>query len=1172
MRRFHCFLGRMVGISLLFLSPVALAQLDQNCTVSVLNRNVPVNSDGSWVLPNVPANFGQVRARATCVRNGVTTSGESALFTLPANGIVNLPDIVLGPVTQIPTSLVIAPAPVSFTEIGQTMQLTVTAAYAGGSTADVTASNAGTTYTTSNPALVTVSADGNLTAVASGTVVIQATNEGAAGMVRATVMLSSADSDSDGIPDDIEVANGLNPNDPVDAFEDFDRDGLTNRQEVLDFGTDLRNADTDGDGIEDGEEVVPGKDGYVTNPLLPDTDGDGIRDALEILTGSDPTDPASINLCQALASIEVSPPAFALTLNTIIGVASRQLNITGHLIDNFTLDLTPTARGTNYSSSDLNVCNFGGQAGEVFAGADGSCTISVTSCGFSVHSDGVVRTFAPTGLSFISIPGFASNVDVAGDYAYVAAGTAGLQVVDVSNHHNPRIVGSIDTSGNANDVKVIGNAVLVADGSAGLQVIDVTNAASPTSLGSVDTPGDAQDVSIRGNHAYIADGAAGLQVVDISNLSTPTIVGSMATRGTAIGVDVTVGSQLAVIAEGGTGLELADISTPTNPSPRGLASTGDARDVILSGNFAFVADLSNSFTSVELTDPDHPVTRAFTPRSTGGLLMDVAQAGSFALGADIFFVNGVPVINVDNPAIPIPRAILDFRNFRDDNGTGIAADNTYVYLTAESVGDSRLYVGQYLDLPDNAGIPPTVHISAPLSGTTVIAGNTMQVTVEASDDVAVALVQVLVNGTVVATDGAAPYVFAVPVPAGATHLVLGARALDRANNVGAAPDVVLNVSSDPLTTVVGMVVDDVGTPVVGATVRTLNISSTTGDDGTFSMADVPTIQGDITVEAEATLGGRIARGSSAATAPVRGGVTNVGNIAIEVVPTTVYTQDFENSVGGEWNNGARDITPLGGRVFLGRFSNDTVRLSLNTLPPHSSVTVSFDLFIIQSWDGFGNVAGPDFWTFSIPGIGALLNTTFGNFIGNTQSFPDNYGEGSHPAYTGAAEVYTLGYFWLGTPTDGVYHLSFTIPHSGSSIAMDFTASNLQGAGDESWGLDNVIVEVDSPGSAISLSTGAAFDDTLLSSGEPKDADALARGPAGTGPFSPLDVALYADPSFSTVPETRRVSASMTRTGPLEINLSETRLYCQQLPSSPWSAWRYRTKSPATSSTERKCSN
>src|SRR4029453_17081927 len=103
-----------------------------------------------------------------------------------------------------------------------------------------------------------------------------------------------------------------------------DRDGLTNKQELLDFGTNLRLADTDGDGILDGEEVVAGQDGFITSPLLADTDRDGVRDKLEVDTGSDPTNPASLNLAEALESLEVSPVSFVLTVNTIIGEASRQ--------------------------------------------------------------------------------------------------------------------------------------------------------------------------------------------------------------------------------------------------------------------------------------------------------------------------------------------------------------------------------------------------------------------------------------------------------------------------------------------------------------------------------------------------------------------------------------------------------------------------------------------------------------------------------------------------------------------------------------------------------------------------------------------------------------------------------------------------------------------------------
>src|SRR5438067_4103458 len=118
-----------ITATVLSLGFTAMAQLNQNCTVSVLNRTVPVKPDGTWVLPNVPANFGQVRARATCVQNGVTTFGESAFFTVPANGAVNLPEIVLGATTPIPVSLSITPASVSFTAASQTRQLAVTATY-----------------------------------------------------------------------------------------------------------------------------------------------------------------------------------------------------------------------------------------------------------------------------------------------------------------------------------------------------------------------------------------------------------------------------------------------------------------------------------------------------------------------------------------------------------------------------------------------------------------------------------------------------------------------------------------------------------------------------------------------------------------------------------------------------------------------------------------------------------------------------------------------------------------------------------------------------------------------------------------------------------------------------------------------------------------------------------
>ncbi|MGD2124962.1 MAG: DUF2341 domain-containing protein [Desulfobacteraceae bacterium] len=60
------------------------------------------------------------------------------------------------------------------------------------------------------------------------------------------------DWDGDGIPDDWEIAHGLNPA-VVDSWNDLDNDGLTNLEEY-ERGTDPLNRDTDGDGILDGNE------------------------------------------------------------------------------------------------------------------------------------------------------------------------------------------------------------------------------------------------------------------------------------------------------------------------------------------------------------------------------------------------------------------------------------------------------------------------------------------------------------------------------------------------------------------------------------------------------------------------------------------------------------------------------------------------------------------------------------------------------------------------------------------------------------------------------------------------------------------------------------------------------------------------------------------------------
>src|SRR5438270_2676798 len=651
---------------------MANAQLNQNCTVSILNRTAQVQSDGSWTISNVPAGFGLVRARATCVQNGITQFGQSDLFSIAANQITGFTaNIKLGNTTPIPTSLAVQAPVTTLTQVGATEQLTVTASYADGTVKDVSAGASGTQYTVSNPAIATVSANGVVTAVTSGTAVIQAVNEGRQGIANIQVLVAGAS--HGGIPDDWAIAHGLDPNDPAMPFEDPDHDGLTNLQEFQN-GTDPHNADSDGDGLTDGQEVLI----YHTSPLLLSTDGTGIPDGVEVQTGT-LGGSLSSKLAAALKSVEVKPSTFVLTVNTIQGQASQQLKVLGNLIDGkTTLDLTATLEGTNNTSSDLTICNFGVPDGNVFAGSNGTCTITATNNGFSAQSTAVVRTFAPIALGFVSIPGFANDVDVNGNFAFVAAGASGLQVVNVGNRSNPVIAGSLALPGNANDVKLLSNLAYVAAGSAGVHIIDVNNPLTPIRLGTLSTGANALNVAVRGTKVYVANGS-NLLIADVTNPASPAQISTLPLNGFIQGVDVDTQRNLAVIAAGTSGIYVIDISNPAAPVLLGTASTGDARDVTIQGNFVFVADFQRSTTSVDITSPRTPtVLSHILDPNLGGFLQDIVLSGNFALAADVKFVNGIPITDISDAHNLTPRAILNFPQ-RDDNAMGIAADSNLLY-------------------------------------------------------------------------------------------------------------------------------------------------------------------------------------------------------------------------------------------------------------------------------------------------------------------------------------------------------------------------------------------------------------------------------------------------------------------------------------------------------------
>ena len=190
----------------------------------------------------------------------------------------------------------------------------------------------------------------------------------------------------------------------------------------------------------------------------------------------------------------------------------------------------------------------------------------------------------------------------AGHYVYVACGTAGVQIVDVTDPLNPVIVGSHSTGGTATDVAADDTRVCVANSLGGLDVLNAANPAAPTILGDSFTSGDAKGVAVRGGYAYMADGSTGMRIVSLANPSSPVQVGACDTPGDARGL-VLVGDY-AYVADGNATIQVVNISDVAHPQVVGTMSiTGQAEAIEGWGGRAYVAAGDGGLQVVPLATP-----------------------------------------------------------------------------------------------------------------------------------------------------------------------------------------------------------------------------------------------------------------------------------------------------------------------------------------------------------------------------------------------------------------------------------------------------------------------------------------------------------------------------------------------------------------------------------------
>jgi len=251
--------------------------------------------------------------------------------------------------------------------------------------------------------------------------------------------------------------------------------------------------------------------------------------------------------------------------------------------------------------------------------------------------------------------GYPEELDIAGDYVYVADCQAGLSIYQLNGDENPALVGSImDTTNSAFSVSVAGHYAYLAYGRTQLQVVDIGDFDSLKMLGKIGyTTGYAYDVKALDTTTVVVANHVKFSVFDVTDPNFPILLYEPHATVRAVAMR----DSTAFLACEQLGLNTMTVSKHAEPVTLGAVRTlGEARDVAVQGRYAYIADGRNGLTVVDIGDPANPQVAANCPIPGKGYANKVAVHDSLVLVADE--VAGVAILDITNPIAPLLRSVI----------------------------------------------------------------------------------------------------------------------------------------------------------------------------------------------------------------------------------------------------------------------------------------------------------------------------------------------------------------------------------------------------------------------------------------------------------------------------------------------------------------------------------
>ena len=275
--------------------------------------------------------------------------------------------------------------------------------------------------------------------------------------------------------------------------------------------------------------------------------------------------------------------------------------------------------------------------------------------------------------------GYTGDSFILGDYAYIADGSDGLEIIDISDPTAPTEVGQYDDGGWVYSVFILESYAYITEYDYGLKIIDISDPTAPTEVGQYFLGhGRALGLYVSGSYAYVASFSDGMLIFDISNPNTPMKVGQFDECG--IVENVFIVGDYAYVPDGYS-LKIVEISDPTKPTEVGQFDYdhGGLIDVYVSGSYAYAAEGSAGLGIIDISNPAAPT--KVGQINDGGRIFGVFVSGSYAYLAD--YDEGLGIIDISNPTAPVEvRKLYDLGQMI----RYIYVSGSYVYIMGSNIG------------------------------------------------------------------------------------------------------------------------------------------------------------------------------------------------------------------------------------------------------------------------------------------------------------------------------------------------------------------------------------------------------------------------------------------------------------------------------------------------------